>query len=380
MVCSLFTILKTAILLTPFYSVYNNVILNKTDVVGVEVVYKSQHTPETSFLATHSPVVRECFYSTTPITRSSHPNHTVSPAARKPKRNNRFLYCFKSPRHLRPGSWKGAVKVDAPTRPSVVEGCSNTCRSGYKFFGIDSGAFCWCARRLPRANSLRKEMCLPCYDRADLSCGNVLYGMTSLYQILYSPSPVLLPKEFFPVNSSAPARRSPLHPLKEESSRLEISSRLVSLVNSSVVNHSIVNSSLVNSTLVNNSVVNSTQSALARRSPLHPLKEESSRLEISSRLVSLVNHSQVNSTLVNSSVVNSTQSTRSLVRLWTKWTSPRDETPTQKILEILDYRTSISNKQDRVVKELVKEVMNEKPRGSQMLDNGENQDKDEEED
>ena len=434
MVCSLLTIVKTALLLTSSFQVHNNLILNNSAIVGIHVVYKSHNVPIKHFLVSDYPSVHECYGgsslsvdtlkvsvpsvnittsvdtpvtrpsgtlavrpsttpatrpsttqatrpsttpatrpsttpatrpSTTPATRPSgtpatrpsgtpatRPSGTPAgrPTRRYQKRNDKYLYCFKSVLHLSRGSWEGAMLKESSKKPSVIEGCSNVCRSGYKYFGIDSGTKCWCSRRLPRARPVRKSLCKPCFDNPELSCGDVNYGMTSLYKILYSP--VLVP-QFYPVyeirsNSSIAVSRSD-DPVRNSS----LNSTLGSPLNQSLGHNATLETPLNQPTLNNitlNSIENSNKSSVVDQK----LVKDG---VIPSRKESLVpiRMAAEGSDMNEGKSVQPTTLTKQFQEFFKPTMTPEDS-PNDKVMDILDYSSIVSHTQDTIVKEMIEDI------------------------
>ena len=384
MLCSLYTILKSVMILTPFFQLYNNAILNGTQFVGVEVVYKSVGE-DNSFLISKHPDVHACFNKN---------RYT-------PKRHNRYLYCIKSPLHLPSGTWS-AVQVKTSLKPTVVESCSDACRSGYRYFGIDSGTTCWCSRSLPLARPVPNSLCLPCFDKKEKSCGNVNYGMTSLYQVLYSSVKPASPETFLKKNptfkeriissdqfttrpTESIARRKVITPSSPTNHSVVTVQPTRSPTNHSVVtvqptssptNHSVVTVQPTSSPTNHSIVTPLSTSSPTNHSVVTPLPTSS-----------LANHSvvtvQPTSSLANHSVVTLTNYTLDSIANSSTVTNPTlirvkptkaylsGETPVERMLDILEHRAETIGKQDRFIKSLIIKVI-------ESSDEGDNRDKDEE--
>jgi hypothetical protein len=94
--------------------------------------------------------------------------------------------CVKSPQHLYKNIWKTAKYIDKEMDPDIpiIYQCSMECRKKhYTYYGMDSGTQCWCAMTEPDSRKLRNNMCLPCKDDYSTVCGNVNYGLMSIYKI-----------------------------------------------------------------------------------------------------------------------------------------------------------------------------------------------------
>ena len=114
-------------------------------------------------------------------------NPTVSPTPFTDyKITDTYLSCVKSPRHLYKSTWNTATYIDKEMNLDmpIIYQCSMECnKKHYIYYGIDSGTQCWCAMTEPDSRKLRYNMCLPCQDYSSTTCGNVNYGLMSIYKI-----------------------------------------------------------------------------------------------------------------------------------------------------------------------------------------------------
>jgi hypothetical protein len=97
-----------------------------------------------------------------------------------------YLGCIKSPKHVHYNIWPGVVTSSYDdTNITLIEACSNSCQDlseDNRYIGIDSGNDCLCGSRLPTIENRRLE-CMACRDTDVYTCGNVNYGLVSVYKL-----------------------------------------------------------------------------------------------------------------------------------------------------------------------------------------------------